>query len=216
MGLDKLKFFLNFMNKIAESKVVLSCRIEPDLKDELITEATEEGVALSSYIESLLVQRNTEFTLQEEKEDDSDFIDGLLNRVKELEDENTELKESVEKTDTPQYSSHQLELQTQVNQLEKEYLNLSQRYKDVMTEKDALLKAGNRGTPNWLSKEIYNQIVDNLNQLKSKHDDYTHEELLLSAVAVALKNDSSFFTTYTLKDFWKRNPDFINFKNQES
>lgn len=199
--------------KIIEKKVVLSCRIEPDLKEELTHEAAEEGIALSSYIESLLIHRDTEFTLQDEEEGNSDLIAELQNRIEELEDENTEMREHFGKLDnTPQYTGRELELETQVKQLEKEYLNLSQRFKDLMTERDALLKAGSTGLPNWLSPECYNQMVNILNQLKSQHKAYTHEELLLSAVAVTHENDKSFFTTYTLKDFWERNPNFINLK----
>ena len=135
-----------------EKKVVLSCRIEPDLKEELTHEAAEEGIALSSYIESLLIHRDTEFTLQnEEEEDNSEFIAELHDRIKELEDENSEMRAHFGKLDaTPQYTGRELELETQVKQLEKEYLNLSQRFKDLMTERDALLKAGSTGLPNWL------------------------------------------------------------------
>ena len=196
-----------------EKKVVLSCRIEPDLKEKLTHEAVEEGIALSSYIESLLIHRDSKSTFVDEEEDNSELMAGLQNRIEELEDENTELREHFSKLDTPpQYTGRELELETRVKQLEKEYLNLSHRFKDLMTERDALLKAGSTGLPNWLSTECYNQIVKHLKELKRAHSEYTHEELLLSAVAVALKNDNSLFNVYTLEDFWSRNPHFLNLK----
>ncbi len=52
-------------------------------------EATEEGIALSSYI-ALLIQCDPESTFVDETEDNSEWAAELQNRIEELEDENTE------------------------------------------------------------------------------------------------------------------------------
>jgi hypothetical protein len=194
-------------------KIVLSCRIEPYLKEELAYEAIMQDEVLSSYIESILIDRDDKIFLEAEVDSNAGIMTALLNRIEELKEENTELRECRKDfDDTPKYTSNELELETQVKQLEKEYLNLSQRFKDLMTERDALLKAGSTGLPDWLSTECYNQIVAQLKQLKRRHSQYSAEDLLLSAVTVTVENERNSVVSYTLTDYWERNPHFINLK----
>jgi hypothetical protein len=49
-----------------------------------------------------------------------------------------------------------------------------------------------------------------MKELSEKHPDYSAEQLLLSAVAVATANEENSFFVYTLKDFWRKKPHFLN------
>jgi hypothetical protein len=186
-----------------EKKVVVACRMVPDLKEQLAQEAEEGGLTLSSYIETTLAQRHFMNPINEDSENEDEKVFELQNRIEELEAQRDTV--TIYSMDT----SKNLELETQLKQVEREYLNLSQRFKDLMTEREALLKAKSTGLPNWLSQEYYNAVVNYVQQLKGKHQEYSHEQLLLSALAVTHTNENNLVTTYTMKDFWRRNPNFI-------
>ena len=130
--------------------------------------------------------------------------------VEALEAENAQLKAASKAKQVQQDNERILALKNQLTQSEQHYQDLLQRHTSVKTERDALAKVPTNTLPKWWSPEHYNLTIPYMKELSSKHPDYSAEQLLLTAVAVAAANEENNFFVYTLKDFWRKNPHFLN------
>jgi hypothetical protein len=131
-------------------------------------------------------------------------------RVEALEAENAQLIAASKAVQVQRDNDRILALKRQLVQSERQYLDLLQCHTNVAKERDALAKVPTNTLPKWWSPEHYNQTIPYMKELSSKHSDYSAEQLLLSAVAVAAANEENSFFVYTLKDFWRKNPHFLN------
>lgn len=199
-----------------EIKAPVACRIPNELRQQLETEAAEEGQSLANYMASILENRNTPVNATNAADSDeleAEIFGKLMEeyeRAEALEAENAQLKAASKAVEVQQDNERILALKTQLAQTERQYQDLLQRHTRVATERDTLAKLPTHALPTWWSPEHYNETVPYIKSLSSKHPDYSAEQLLLSAVAVAAANEENSFFVYTLKDFWRRNPHFLN------
>lgn len=191
-----------------EVRTPVACRILPELRQQLELEAVKEGHSLSSYMELILMRRSAESTVNETS---NEVFKAMQKQIDELKTENERLKDLPKPVNLELDTEGITAIKTQLGQTEKQYQDLMQRYKDLKVERDALPKApAVNGLPSWWSLENYRSTVTYLKELKSKHPNYSTEQLLLSALAVTVTNENNWVEVYTLKDFWKRNPHFLN------
>lgn len=196
-----------------EVRAPVACRILPDLRQQLEEEAAQAGQSLSSYMESIFLVRRKEATVNEK---DTETLAAMLNQIAELKAENERLR-ALPPTVNVQMDTEGIEvLKAQLVQSESQYQDLANRYKSLTAEHNVPAQAPTsvNSLPNWWSLENYRNTVPYLKELKSKHPDYSIEQLLLSAVAVAVTNENNWLHVYTLTDFWKRNPHFLNLQTQ--
>ena len=77
---------------MTDAKVVLACRILPDLKALLEKEAAERGETLSSYMDLLITHREHIFDdTDDTTEFDDEHIEAAREYISQVENENTEL-----------------------------------------------------------------------------------------------------------------------------
>lgn len=191
-------------------KMPVACRIPKELRQELETEAADNGQNLSCYMETLLANRHNATNSDDTEAQMFGLMVEASEREEALEAENAQLKAAAKAVQVQQDNERILALKTQVAQTERQYQDLSQRHTSVKTERDALAKVPTNTLPKWWSPEHYNQTIPYMKELSSKHPDYSAEQLLLSALAVAAANEENNFFVYTLKDFWRKNPHFLN------
>ena len=187
-----------------EVRQPIACRILPDLRQELELEAANEGHSLSSYMESILRCRSTESTVNETP---NDVFEAMQKQIDELKNENERLSNLKQPVNGESDTEVITVLKTQLGQTEKEYQELMQQYNDLKIEHASLPKVP---VASWWSIENYRAAIPYLKELKSKHPKYSTEQLLLSALAVTATNEKNWVEVYTLNDFWKRNPHFLN------
>jgi myosin heavy subunit len=162
-----------------------------------------------------LLQRHASITTERDAatETEAEMFGKLMEqceRTEALETENAQLKAASKAVQIQQDNERISALKTQLTQSERQYQDLSQRHTSLARERDALAKVPTNTLPKWWSPEHYNLTIPYMKELSSKHPDYSPEQLLLSAVAVAAANEENSFFVYTLKDFWRRNPHFLN------
>ena len=191
-------------------KMPVACRIPKELRQELETEAAENGQNLSCYLETLLANRHNAASADDTEAQMFAVMVEAAERAEALEAENAQLKAASKAVQVQQDNERILALKNQLAQTERQYQDLSQRHTSVAQERDALAKVPTNTLPKWWSPEHYNQTIPYIKELSSKHPDYSVEQLLLSAVAVAAANEENSFFVYTLKDFWRKNPHFLN------
>ena len=158
---------------MTEPKVVVACRIVPELKAQLEDEAAERGETLSSYMDLLINHR--ELIFEDTDTIESEVMEAAQEYIAKLENENTELKNGVDR------------LVSQV----------------VITDQDLNDKPVQKETaPSLISKPYMGAILQNLEKLCQKHPDHSAEQLLLAASCLALDNGT--FVVYNLKDYMKK------------
>jgi myosin heavy subunit len=162
-----------------------------------------------------LSQRHASITTERDEATDAEAemfgkLTEQCERTEALEAENTQLKAASKAIQVQQNNERILALKTQLAQTERQYQDLSQRHTSLARERDALAKVPTNTLPKWWSPEHYNLTIPYMKELSSKHPDYSPEQLLPSAVAVAAANEENSFFVYTLKDFWRKNPHFLN------
>ena len=165
---------------MTEPKVVVACRIVPELKAQLEDEAAERGETLSSYMDLLITHREHIFDdTDDTTEFDDEHIEAAREYISQLENENTELK-------------------IEVNRLLSHVTITNRDLNDKPTEKAA--------TPQILSEPYKKAVLENLEKISQKHRDYSPEQLLLASTGLALENGT--FTVYNLKDYLKKNKQY--------
>ena len=191
-------------------KMPVACRIPKELRQELETEAADNGQNLSCYLQTLLANRHNATNSDDTEAQMFSLMVEASEREKALEAENAQLRAASKAVQVQQDNERILALKTQLAQTERQYQNLSQRHASVTTERDALANLPKSVLPDWWSLEYYKETIPHMKELRSIHPDYSVEQLLLSAVAVAAANEKNSLFVYTLKDFWRRNPHFLN------
>ncbi len=170
---------------MTDAKIVVACRVLPELKAQLENEAAERGETLSSYLDLLITHREHIF------EDSTDTVDQELfdknkNYIARLEAENTQLQNEV----------HRL-----VNQI-------------TLTNKELNDRAAEKEKKSSLLSEPYRKaVLENLEKICLKHPNYTSEQLLLASTGLALEN--GFFVVYNLKDYLEKFEYLYHPKNME-
>lgn len=139
-------------------KVTVGCRMSPDLREELETEAPDADMTLSSYIEYILTFRVRDRSIY-------DKYLTLIDDYNELVDEYNELIENWE-SDEPE------------------------------VEEETILP--------WLTPAAEERAEVLLQILRNAYPDYKREQLLVSALEVAVLNSKNNFFIYTLEDYFAR------------
>jgi ribosomal protein L16 Arg81 hydroxylase len=119
-------------------KIMVGCRVEPDLKEILETEATQNTKTLSAYIESILKQRHF-------AEDD---VEKLKERIFELETQNAALQsrfQEVSENDNISENTAELERKmlakdVEIRTLKQTKMDITDMYNRVVGERNVLSK----------------------------------------------------------------------------
>ena len=212
-------------------KDTLTFRLSPQLKNDLTTEALAKDLKVSAYVESLLMSRELD------ESGSAITIQSLKERIIQLELENEKLQqkanlipvhvyehvhegqkpsvhanEHVHEAQLSELSDKVAELTVEKKALQQRNYALSEHTKKLVQQRDTLSEMQGKVIPHWMTYEAYKQFTGYINQLMARHKNASAEQVVLSSLAVTLKNDKSFLTVYTLQDFWKRNPDFLTTK----
>jgi predicted DNA-binding ribbon-helix-helix protein len=190
-----------------KNKMVVSCRLDEQLKNELQAEATERDMTISSYIEEVMQQRATNANANSAIHE---YSRRALEAEAEIERLNAEVvalssgNENVNGNLTQQCG----ELSMDNKKLRERILQLEAHCKQLVQAHDI----AKQSRPYWISETTHQRIVSTIKQLKSLKKDFSEEQLLLLAAEVTLKNEQSDFTTLTISDFMKRNLNFFTSK----
>ncbi len=144
---------------MTEPKVVVACRIIPELKAQLEAEAAERGENLSSYMDLLITHR--ELIFEDTDTIEPQVMEAAQDYIAKLEQENAALKNEVNR------------LLSQVN-------ITNQDLNDKPVQKET--------APSLISKHYMDVILQKLEKLRHKHPDHSAEQLLLAASCLALEN----------------------------
>lgn len=143
---------------MTDAKIVVACRVLPDLKAQLEAEAAERGESLSSYMDFLINHREYIF---EEPEFDQEPLEAARDYIAKLENEITRLNNEVNRL-----LSHVTITNTDLN--------------EKTIEKETV--------PTILSEPYRKAILENLERISQKNTNYSREELLLASTGLALEN----------------------------
>jgi antitoxin component of RelBE/YafQ-DinJ toxin-antitoxin module len=166
-----------------KNKIVVSCRIDEQLKNDLQTEADERGMTASSYIEQVIQQRAINCEA-------NGVIEEYRKRTLETESENERLRaeiaalsngnENVNVNLTQQCA----DLSLDNKRLRDRIIQLESHCKQLMQDKNTATQT----RPYWISETTHQRIVNTTKQLKSIKPRFSEEQLLLLAVEVTLSN----------------------------
>ena len=179
-------------------KTSVGCRMSTTLRELLEDEARNAGKTLSAHIETFLIRR-----------DNVDVnVDDLKKRLFHLEAENAELrqKQAHNAGEINSSSADGLALESTVRSLKSQKLELLEQLRRITAERDALARFQSAATPYWLSDAGHRQAIGYLEKIRHLHPKADFEQILISALAVALKNETNLLFVYTLEDYWKRYP----------
>lgn len=190
-----------------KNKIVVSCRLDDELKDALQAEATERGMTFSSYMEEVMEQRATNANA-------NSVIHEYSRRSLEAEAENERLRAEIKALSSGNenvngnLTQQCAELSLDNKKLRERILQLEAHCKQVVQARNETKQT----RPYWISETVHQRIVNSIKQLKRIKSDFSEEQLLLLAAEVTLKNEQSDFTMLTINDFLKRNLNFFTFK----
>lgn len=190
-----------------KNKIVVSCRLDDELKNALQAEATERGMTFSSYMEELMEQRATNANA-------NSVIHEYSRRTLETEAENERLRAEITALSSGNENVNG-NLTQQCAALSIDNKKLRERILQLEAYCKQIVQAHNEAKqtrPYWISETTHQRIVTSIKQLKSIKSDFSEEQLLLLAAEITLKNEQSSFTTLTINDFLKRNLNFFTFK----
>jgi predicted DNA-binding ribbon-helix-helix protein len=190
-----------------KNKIVVSCRLDDELKNALQAEATERGMTFSSYMEEVMEQRATNANA-------NSVIHEYSRRTLETEAENERLRAEIMALSSGNENVNG-NLTQQCAELSIDNKKLRERILQLEAYCKQIVQAHNEAKqtrPYWISETTHQRIVKSIKQLKSIKSDFSEEQLLLLAAEVTLKNEQSDFTTLTISDFMKRNLNFFTSK----
>lgn len=190
-----------------QTKIVVSCRLDDELKNALQTEATERGMTFSSYMEEVMEQRATNANA-------NSVIHEYSRRSLEAEAENERLRAEIKALSSGNENVNG-NLTQQCAEFSLDNKKLRERILQLETHCKQVVQAHNetkQTRPYWISETVHQRIVNSIKQLKRIKSDFSEEQLLLLAAEVTLKNEQSDFTMLTINDFLKRNLNFFTFK----
>lgn len=190
-----------------KNKIVVSCRLDDELKNALQAEATERGMTFSSYMEEVMEQRATNANA-------NSVIHEYSRRTLEAEAENERLRAEIKALSSGNENVNG-NLTQQCAALSIDNKKLRERILQLEAYCKQIVQAHNEAKqtrPYWISETTHQRIVTSIKQLKSIKSDFSEEQLLLLAAEITLKNEQSSFTTLTINDFLKRNLNFFTFK----
>lgn len=175
-------------------KTSVGCRMSATLRELLEDEARNAGKTLSAHIETLLIRR------------DNVDVDDLKKRLFHLEAESAELRQKQTDNAGEINSADSLALESAVRSLKSQKLEIQEVLRRITAERDALARFQSAATPYWLSDVGHRQAIGYLEKIRHLHPKADFEQILISALAVALKNETNLLFVYTLEDYWKRYP----------
>jgi hypothetical protein len=196
------------------AKSTLTFRLDPQLKEDLTTEAKVKNLTVSGYVESLLMSRELDDA------GEATTIQSLRERIIELEFELEKYRHSaqlpdvhanvhVPATELSDFSDKIAQLTIANKSLRQRNFNLEEHTKQLVNERNTLAKMQGKVIPHWMTQDGYELLIKVLKKMHTLHPDLSPEHTLLSSVAVTLKNESNLFSVYTLSDFLKANPYFL-------
>ncbi|MBL7818915.1 MAG: hypothetical protein JNL70_28200 [Saprospiraceae bacterium] len=192
-----------------KNKIVVSCRLDEQLKNDIQTEALEKGLTPSSYIEAIIRQRALN------KEADN-MIQEYRKRALETETDNERLRAEItalsngNENINANLTQQCADLSLYNKRLRNKVIELETSCKQLMQDKNTATQT----RPYWISETIHQRIIMAVKQLKTIKPKYSEEQLLLLATEVTLKNERAFFQMYKISDFLESNSKFFTFKSQ--
>ena len=192
-----------------KNKIVVSCRLDEQLKNDLQTEANEKDMTPSSYIEQVIQQR---FLNMEA----NNTIQEYRKRTLETESENERLKAEIaalsngKENINANLTQQCADLSLYNKRLRNKVIELETSCKQLTQDKNTAIQT----RPYWINESIHQRILVAIKQLKDIKPKYTEEQLLLLATEVTLKNERNFFEIYKIGDFLEKYPKFFTFKTQ--
>lgn len=196
----------------------MSCRIHPDLKNDLAEEAAFAELSTSNYVERIL--HNRHFNDSESLEDS----EVLLEKIQHLEAELKAIQEEAIDEGKTDFSSEIELLQEQVENLQREKEELAeavQYYKDLLEEREELISKNSylNQQIDELSEKLDNetnnfplnlddlermQLTSYLEDLTSYHPDASPTQLLLGSMDTTIRAEKSRWIIPTIKKFLKQ------------
>jgi len=189
-------------------KITVGCRMPAELREQLETEARQEGQTLSAYIETLLMRRDNVHV----------DVNDLKMRLYQLEAENQALRtvqvpnadHPAENAATSSDAAHQ---EAVIRALKLQKMELQTELRRLTTERDTIMRLQTDHRPGWLSASGYDKTLEYIGKIRQQYPSVSPEQALLSALAVTWRNERSLFFVLTLGDYWKRYP--LTLKNAE-
>ena len=198
-------------------KKTLTFRLSSQLKDDLTAEAQAKDLTPSHYVESLILSRELDDS------GSSITIQSLKERIIQIELENEKLRQTAEmkpvhanayvhEAQMTLFSDKMAELNIENKSLRQRNYEMEEHTKQLVQQRDTLAQMQGKVIPHWMTQEGYQQFINDIKQLKTRHEDLLAEQLVLSAMAVTLENEKSSFNVYNLKDFLELKPNFLKTK----
>lgn len=196
-------------------KIMVGCRMNPDLKELLDAEAAEKDMSLSAYLEALVVNRTH----------NSVDVEKLKEKIFELESTISEFQQQQAKMldtnnsdffDATEVSKELMEKGIENRMLKQDKAELIEKLRQALRERDVAMKMQGKSIPHWISDNGYKQLIELINKLKRHYPNQTYEELLLSSVELVNFNEKKpLFIIDTLSKLWKHQPHFITILKQK-
>lgn len=186
-------------------KTILSCRVDPLIKEEIIEEAITQRMTTSNYIETILRNRQEEEPIDMELENDitihelNEEMELLKHELEEMTNQRDDLLEGQLEDDETQKKFYQLErkislLKKENNQLESQKQNAEHHYFQTKEE----LKVITQGSIQFDENEI--AAIDSVvNRLAKDYPNASLQKIIIASLSTSLKNENSLLFIHTLK-----------------
>lgn len=171
-----------------ELKIPISCRILPDLKEDIELEAQEAGLTTSLYLEQIIQGRH-DLSLDEEPGVDVEALQAENERLQ------AELKEVYSKM--KEFRLQRNDLRQELDQSRKE-LGKANSSLEELTELIQPLKS--LGLFDLSSSEI-SELEGYFLELEEKYPSYTTKHLLLAALNRTVKNENGMLVIHTIGNY---------------
>lgn len=197
-------------------KIMVGCRMNPDLKELLDAEAAEKDMSLSAYLEALVVNR-THNSVDVEKLKEKIFE--LESTISEFQQQQAKMSDNhnSDSFDSTEISKELMEKGIENRMLKQDKAELIEKFRQALRERDVAMKMQGKPIPHWISNNGYKLLIELIIKLKRHYPNQTHEELLLSSVELVNFNEKKpLFIIDTLSKLWKHQPHFITILKQKA
>lgn len=189
---------------VKQPKAILSCRISPQLKQEVEFGAESEGLSTSKYVEQLIQQQNEGEHISEDREQE------YLQRIEVLERRLSEAEQTrVDYEGRLDYANNELETVTEQFEQVMEALDSCEDNERQLEKLKSELSAREETISELKSHELFKFLFaeradysEYLDKLQIRYPDATKEQIIIGSLYAASENEGGLvFTVTQIKNY---------------
>jgi predicted enzyme involved in methoxymalonyl-ACP biosynthesis len=170
------------------SKTTVGCRMAPELKQVLEPEASERGLTLSAYIETLLLNRTHQEADVEKFQDKIFQLESTVAQLNEALNEKMPVHDEQGESRIRQLQEQVTTLGIENRTLKQEKLTLLDHLKRAKQENEVVVRMQPNIYPQWMSDSRNKKLLEAVQNFKQLYPHLSYEDVLLSAIGIVEYN----------------------------